>query len=81
MAAGREDLEYWVTVIRLREEGVEVVSAGQTAEEVSGKHAPDEPAFPERSIVWERTWRGVSELCQELGGALTAEASTGAQRA
>ena len=28
VAEGVEDLEYWVTVMRLREEGAEVVSVG-----------------------------------------------------
>ena len=43
VADGYEDLEYRVTVMRLREEGAEVVPVGQTTEEVIGKHAPDEP--------------------------------------
>lgn len=39
VADGFEDLEYWVTVMRLREEGAEVISVGPTTEEVTGKHA------------------------------------------
>lgn len=36
---GFEDLEYWVTVMRLREEGAEVVSVGSgRQEEFTGKH-------------------------------------------
>jgi hypothetical protein len=65
--------------MRLREEEAEVVSVGQTTEEVIGKHAPDQPAFREGSIVWGRTWRDVPDFCRELVGALAAEASTGAQ--
>lgn len=38
MAAGFEDLEYWVTVMRLREEGAEVVSVGPGLDPVSGKN-------------------------------------------
>lgn len=38
VAAGFEDLEYWVTVMRLREEGAEVISVGPELEPVSGKH-------------------------------------------
>jgi protease I len=39
VAEGFEDLEYWVTVMRLREEGAEVVSVGPNTEQVSGKNA------------------------------------------
>jgi protease I len=38
VAEGFEDLEYWVTVMRLREEGAEVISVGPTLEPVSGKN-------------------------------------------
>jgi protease I len=37
VAEGFEDLEYWVTVMRLQEEGAEVVSIGPDTEPVSGK--------------------------------------------
>lgn len=37
-AEGVEDLEYWVTVMRLREAGAEVVSAGTSLEEARGKN-------------------------------------------
>ncbi len=37
VAEGFEDLEYWVTVMRLREEGAEVISVGPSLESVSGK--------------------------------------------
>jgi protease I len=37
-AEGVEDLEYWVTVMRLREEGARVTSAGVTAGTVHGKN-------------------------------------------
>ncbi|HET7478294.1 MAG TPA: type 1 glutamine amidotransferase domain-containing protein [Rubrobacteraceae bacterium] len=39
IAEGFEDLEYWVTVMRLREEGAEVVSVGPNLDTVSGKNA------------------------------------------
>ncbi len=39
VAEGFEDLEYWVTVMRLREAGAEVVSVGPDLEPVSGKNA------------------------------------------
>lgn len=39
LAEGFEDLEYWVTVMRLREEGAEVISVGLSLEPVSGKNA------------------------------------------
>ena len=39
LAEGFEDLEYWVTVMRLREEGAEVTTVGTTLEPVSGKNA------------------------------------------
>jgi protease I len=38
-AEGVEDLEYWVTVMRLREEGAEVRSAGVSLEPAKGKNA------------------------------------------
>ena len=38
LAAGFEDLEYWVTVMRLREEGAEVVTVGSDLEPVTGKN-------------------------------------------
>lgn len=39
VAEGFEDLEYWVTVMRLREEGAVVVSVGMSLDEVRGKNA------------------------------------------
>jgi protease I len=39
VAEGFEDLEYWVTVMRLREEGAEVVSVGPSLDAVYGKNA------------------------------------------
>lgn len=39
VAEGFEDLEYWVPVMRLREEGAEVISVGPDLEPVSGKNA------------------------------------------
>jgi deglycase len=38
LAEGFEDLEYWVTVMRLREEGAEVTIAGVTTDPVRGKN-------------------------------------------
>ena len=39
VADGFEDLEYWVTVMRLQEEGAEVVSVGPSLDPVFGKNA------------------------------------------
>jgi protease I len=39
VAEGFEDLEFWVTVMRLREEGAEVTVAGPTTDPVRGKNA------------------------------------------
>ena len=39
LAEGFEDLEYWVTVMRLREEGAEVVTVGPDLDTVYGKNA------------------------------------------
>jgi protease I len=39
VAEGFEDLEYWVTVMRLREEGAEVISVGPDLDPVYGKNA------------------------------------------
>lgn len=39
VAEGFEDLEYWVTVMRLREEGAEVISVGPGLDPVYGKNA------------------------------------------
>ena len=38
MADGVEDLEYWVTVMRLQEEGAEVVSVGSDTKPHTGKN-------------------------------------------
>jgi deglycase len=38
VAQGFEDLEYWVTVMRLREEGAEVISVGPSLGPVAGKN-------------------------------------------
>lgn len=39
VAEGFEDLEYWITVMRLREEGAQVVSVGPDLGPVTGKNA------------------------------------------
>ena len=39
VAEGFEDLEYWVTVMRLQEERAEVVSVGPNTDPVTGKNA------------------------------------------
>jgi protease I len=38
LAEGFEDLEFWVTVMRLHEEGADVTIAGPSTEPVRGKH-------------------------------------------
>jgi protease I len=40
VAEGFEDLEYWVTVMRLREEGAEVISVGTSLDPVYGIVVP-----------------------------------------
>ena len=53
VAPGFEDLEFWVPVMRLREEGARVVVIGSTHETVTGKHCleavPDAVASEVRS--------------------------------
>src|SRR5215212_11839337 len=39
VAEGFEDLEYWVTLMRLQEEGAEVISVGPDLDPISGKNA------------------------------------------
>ena len=39
VAEGLEDLEYWVPVMRLQEEGAEVISVGPSTDPVHGKNA------------------------------------------
>jgi len=41
VAEGVEDLEYWVTVMRLREAGAQVTSVGLTLDTVKGKNGLD----------------------------------------
>lgn len=38
VAEGFEDLEYWVPLMRLREEGAEVITVGPSTDPVTGKH-------------------------------------------
>ena len=40
LAEGFEDLEFWVTVMRLQEEGAHVTVAGLTTQPVHGKNGP-----------------------------------------
>lgn len=51
LAEGFEDLEFWVTVMRLREEGADVAVAGLTARPVQGKHGPEARADVEVEAV------------------------------
>jgi protease I len=51
VAEGFEDLEFWVTVMRLQEEGADVTIAGTTTEEVYGKHGLAAQADVEVSTV------------------------------
>jgi deglycase len=44
LAEGFEDLEFWVTVMRLREEGARVTIAGLSTDPVQGKHGVDAKA-------------------------------------
>ncbi|AHY46468.1 Putative intracellular protease/amidase [Rubrobacter radiotolerans] len=59
VAEGFEDLEYWVTVMRLREEGAEVVSVGTTLDAVRGKNALEASADALASDVDAREFDGV----------------------
>jgi protease I len=51
LAEGFEDLEFWVTVMRLQEEGAEVTVAGLTTEPVHGKHGLEATAEVEVDAV------------------------------
>jgi protease I len=51
LAEGFEDLEFWVTVMRLREEGAEVTVAGLTTDPVRGKNALEARADVEVSGI------------------------------
>ncbi len=59
VAEGFEDLEYWVAVMRLREEGAEVVSVGTSLDEVHGKNALSARADATPSDVDASTFDGV----------------------
>ncbi|MBA2693315.1 MAG: type 1 glutamine amidotransferase [Rubrobacter sp.] len=59
VAEGFEDLEYWVAVMRLREEGAEVVSVGTTLDTVYGKNALSARADATPSDVDASTLDGV----------------------
>ena len=50
VAEGFEDLEFWVPVMRLREEGAQVVIIGLTDETVRGKHCLE--ATPDRLALY-----------------------------
>ena len=56
VAEGFEDLEYRVTVMRLQEEGAEVVSVGPDTEPVSGKNALGARADTTADGVDARSW-------------------------
>ena len=55
LAEGFEDLEYWVTVMRLKEEGAEVVTVGPSTDAVGGKNALEAQAdtTADKSDAWE----------------------------
>jgi protease I len=59
VAEGFEDLEYWVTVMRLQEEGAEVISVGPDTELVSGKNALEAQADTSADGVDASTLDGV----------------------
>lgn len=59
LAEGFEDLEYWVTVMRLQEEGAEVVTVGPDKEPVSGKNALEARADATADEVDAGTFDGV----------------------
>jgi protease I len=51
LAEGFEDLEFWVTVMRLQEEGAQVTVAGLTTEPVQGKNGLEATADVEVDAV------------------------------
>jgi protease I len=51
LAEGFEDLEFWVTVMRLQEEGAQVTVAGLTTEPVYGKNGLEATADVEVEAV------------------------------
>ena len=51
LAEGFEDLEFWVTVMRLQEEGAEVTVAGLTTQPVQGKNGLEATADVEVEAV------------------------------
>ncbi len=59
VAEGFEDLEYWVAVMRLREEGAEVVSVGASLDAVRGKNALEARADATPSEVDASSFDGV----------------------
>lgn len=59
LAEGFEDLEYWVAVMRLREEGAEVISVGVDLEPVYGKNALSARADATASDVDASSFDGV----------------------
>ena len=60
LAEGFEDLEFWVTVMRLQEEGAVVTVAGLTTQPVQGKNGLEATADVEVDAVsatpWMRSW-------------------------
>ena len=59
IAEGFEDLEYWVTVMRLQEEGAEVVTVGAKLDPVLGKNALEAAADVTPDDVDASTFDGV----------------------
>lgn len=59
IAEGFEDLEYWVVVMRLQEEGATVVTVGATLESVRGKNALEAAADALASEVDHSSFDGV----------------------
>ena len=51
LAEGFEDLEFWVTVMRLQEEGAKVTVAGLTTQPVQGKNGLEATADVEVACV------------------------------
>ena len=66
---GVEDLEYWVTLMRLREEGADVAtgSLGIRDDLVNaGATWVDAAAFRDGNIVWGRVVADIPAFCREL---------------
>ena len=73
LAEGFEDLEFWVTVMRLREEGAVVTIAGLTTDPVRGKNGLEAKAD---MLVARRLGPGRAPSSSPVDGRPTSSAGT-----